>query len=126
MSSKKSSSPSRPAAKAAPKGAPQQPSRPAAAAPVRKWSLSAFLSKPAVVYAVTFVALWFFCQMVYGDVFARAALLVTLICCAWLLKSGLDRRRQNLLTLKEACRNAQNGDAHPTTRQPTPSQTKRP
>ncbi|MDY5086668.1 MAG: DUF6057 family protein [Alloprevotella sp.] len=73
MSSKKSSSPSRPAAKAAPKGAPQQPSRPAAAAPVRKWSLSAFLSKPAVVYAVTFVALWFFCQMVYGDVFARAA-----------------------------------------------------
>ena len=73
MSSKKSSSPSRPAAKAAPNGAPQQPSRPAAAAPVRKWSLSAFLSKPAVVYAVTFVALWFFCQMVYGDVFARAA-----------------------------------------------------
>lgn len=62
----------------------------------------------------------------HGDVFARAALLVTLICCAWLLKSGLDRRRQNLLTLKEACRNAQNGDAHPTTRQPTPSQTKRP
>ena len=73
MSSKKPSSPSRPAAKAAPKGAPHQVQRTAAADSARKWSLTAFISKPAVVYAVTFVALWFFCQVVYGDVFARAA-----------------------------------------------------
>ncbi len=73
MSSRKPSSPSRPATKAAAKGGPQPAARPSAAPAARRAAMPAFLTRPAVVYAVTFIALWLFCQVVYGDVFARAA-----------------------------------------------------